>query len=32
MDKVLTGPPLFAYYEDIDGHGFLSFLFFFIIM
>ena len=26
MDKVLIGPPLFAYYEDIEGHGFLSLL------
>jgi hypothetical protein len=26
MDKVLIGPPLFAYCEDIENHGFLSFL------
>ena len=26
MDKVLIGPPLFAYYEEIEGHGFLSVL------
>ena len=26
MDKVLIGPPLFAYCEEIEGHGFLSFL------
>ena len=26
MDKVLIGPPLFSYYEDIEDHGFLSFV------
>jgi hypothetical protein len=25
MDKVLIGPPLFSYYEDIENQGFHSF-------